>query len=558
MAIILGINQVAGLLTGQHDAAAAIIKDGKLIATVEEERLNRQRHSKGYPHQAVQYCLKAAGVSEKDIDIIAIGYNPYAILDRLFFFLSAWSMFNYALAFWIYRYGVRDLFKKSGAKLMYVDHHLAHAATAYRCANFGDANVLTIDGAGETECAALYEGKNGKLKRLADIPIAKWYDTKPWRSIGKCYTRMTDFLMLGAHGEGKLMGLASYGQPRFDMSQILDVQSFSKWTIDRRKISELYGGFRRTDPKSELTQDHKDLAASLQDALEKAVVNLGRDAHQRTGLRRFALSGGVSLNCNANSRLLSQDFCDAIFVQPASHDGGIALGAALEAMHRVGDGDFVEGFTHAYWGPEYSAEEIEKVLKEAKAPYRKVADVAAETAKHVAEGKITAWFQGRSELGPRALGNRSIVTNCQIKGMNDKVNIEVKHREVWRPFAPSVTKEDAPKYFEGMEKSPDSPFMLQTFYVRPEYREVFPAITHIDGSSRIQTVTEKDNPRFHALLKEMQKLTGHPVVMNTSFNDAGEPIVQSPKDALRCFYATGFDVLAIGDFIVEKAHVSRL
>ena len=168
------------------------------------------------------------------------------------------------------------------------------------------------------------------------------------------------------------------------------------------------------------------------------------------------------------------------------------------------------------------------------------------------------WFQGRSELGPRSLGNRSIITNCQIKGMNDKVNVEVKHREVWRPFAPSVTREDAPKYFEGMEKSPDSPFMLQTFYVRPEYRDVLPAITHVDGSSRIQTVTQQENSRFYALLKEMEKLTGHPVVMNTSFNDAGEPIVQSPKDAIRCFFATGFDVLAIGDFLVEKPHVLRL
>jgi len=557
MSIILGINQVAGLLTGQHDAAAAIIKDGKLIATVEEERLNRQRHSKGFPRQAVQYCLKEAGVTESDIDVIAIGYNPYAILERFFFFLSAWSMFNYALAFWIYRYGVRDLLKKSGAKLMYVDHHLAHAASAYRCADFGDANVLTIDGSGETECAALFEGKNGKLKRVADIPIAKWYDVRPWRSIGKAYTRMTDFLLLGAHGEGKLMGLASYGNPRFDMSKILEVKSFSDWTIDRRNISEQYKQYQRHDPKSEITQDHKDLAASLQDALEKAFVNLGRDAYQKTGLRKFGLSGGCALNCNANSRLLSQEFCDGIFVQPASHDGGIALGAALEAMHRVGDGDFVE-FKHAYWGPGYTNEEIEKVLKEAKVPYRRVEDIAKETAKYVASGVIVGWFQGRSELGPRSLGNRSIITNCQIKGMNDKVNVEVKHREVWRPFAPSVTREDAPKYFEGMEKSPDSPFMLQTFYVRPEYRDVLPAITHVDGSSRIQTVTQQENSRFYALLKEMEKLTGHPVVMNTSFNDAGEPIVQSPKDAIRCFFATGFDVLAIGDFLVEKPHVLRL
>jgi len=554
--IILGINQVGGLLTGQHDAAAAIIKDGKLIATVEEERLNRQRHSKGFPHLAVQYCLKEAGVSEKDIDIIAIGYNPYAILKYRFFFISAWAMLNYLLAFFIYRHGVRKLREKSGAKILYVDHHLAHAASAYRCGGLGDSNILTIDGAGEIECAALFRGEAGRITRLAHIPIAKWYDTKPWRSIGKTYSRMTDFLRLGAHGEGKLMGLASYGKPRFDMTTILNIESFTKWHVDLRNIKKLYQTYRRTDAGAALTQDHKDLAASLQDALEKAFVNLGKDANGRTGLRKFGLSGGCALNCNANSRLLAQDFCDRIFVQPASHDGGIAMGAALEAMHRVGDGDFVE-FKHAYWGPGYTNEEIEKVLKEAKAPYRRVEDIAKETAKHVASGVIVGWFQGRSELGPRALGNRSIIANCQMRGMNDKVNVEVKHREVWRPFAPSVTKEDATRYFEGMEKSPDSPFMLQTFYVRPEYRDIFPAITHVDGSSRIQTVTDTENPRFHALLKEVEKLTGHPMVMNTSFNDAGEPIVQSPKDAVRCFYATGFDVLAIGDFIVEKHHVAH-
>ncbi len=356
---------------------------------------------------------------------------------------------------------------------------------------------------------------------------------------------------LGDNAEGKTMGLASYGEPRFDFSEILNVRGWRDWTIDRSKLKQ-YERYGRTDAKGELTQDNKDFAASLQKALEDTFVHLGQDAHKRTGLRKFALSGGCALNCNANSRLLAQDFCDEMFLQPASHDGGIALGAALEAMHRVGDGDFVDGYDHAYWGPGYTNDEIEKVLKEAKTRYVRSDNIARDTAKYVADGKIVGWFQGRSELGPRALGNRSILANPCIEGMNDKVNIDVKHREVWRPFAPSVTKDAAPKYFEGLEKSPDSPFMLQTFYVRKEFRAALPAITHIDGSSRIQTVTERQNARYYQFLKELEKLTGHPVVMNTSFNDAGEPIVQSPKDALRCFFATGFDVLAIGDFIVEK------
>ena len=548
---ILGINQVAGLLTGQHDAAAALIKDGRLVATAEEERFNRQRHAKGFPHLAMAYCLKEGGIEMKDIDIIAIGYNPWAIVRRGFFFLDPWSMFAYFTTFFLYKWGVRNIVKASGAKIVYVDHHLAHAATAYRCAGLPDSNTLIIDGAGESETASLYEGRGGELTRIADIPFAHRYDRKPWRSIGKTYTRMTDFLKLGAHGEGKTMGLASYGTPRFDFSTILNVKSFSDWTIDRRNISTLYKQYARADASAPLTQDHKDLAASVQLALEDAVVNLARDAHTRNGIRNFALSGGCALNCNANSRLLAEDFCDNIFVQPASHDGGIALGAALEVMHRVGDGDFMT-FEHAYWGPEFSNEQIEKILKESKLKYRRAANIASDTAELIVAGKITAWFQGRMEMGPRALGNRSILGNPMIEGMNDRINEHVKHREVWRPFAPAVVAEAAHKYFEGLEKAKESPFMLLTYYVREQYRKVFPAITHIDGSSRIQTVRPDQNPRFHALMLEIGKRTGHPMVLNTSFNDNGEPIICSPREALRCFYSTGIDALAIGDFILEK------
>lgn len=549
--VILGINQVAGLLTGQHDAAAALIKDGKLIASVEEERLNRQRHSKGFPKLAIQYCLTEAGLEEKNIDVIAVGYNPWAIVRRGYFFLDAWNTLAYLTTFFLYKMGTRRLRKISGARLMYIDHHLAHAASAYRCANFGDANVLTIDNAGETETASLFEGRDGKLVCKAWIPIAYRTDRAKVRSIGAIYSRVTAMLKLGDNAEGKTMGLASYGNPRFDFSKIMDVRSWTDWTLDRTALKE-YAKYGRDDAKQPLSQENKDFAASLQKALEDAFVNLGRDAFKKTGLRKFALSGGCALNCNANSRLAAQDFCDDIFIQPASHDGGIALGAALEAMHRVGDGDFVQEYDHAYWGPGYSNEEIEKILKEAKIPYKRSAHIEKDAAHHVAAGKIVGWFQGRSELGPRALGNRSILANAGIKGMNDKVNVEVKHREVWRPFAPSVTKEDAPKYFEGLEKMDESPFMLQTHYVRKEFRDKLPAITHIDGSARIQTVTEKQNPRYYKFLKELEKITGMPVVMNTSFNDVGEPIVQSPKDALRCFFATGFDVLMIGDFLVEK------
>lgn len=552
---ILGINQVTGLLSGMHDSAAALVIDGKLIATMEEERFNRVRHHKGTPHKAIAYCLKEGGITLKDIDVIAVSYNPFGFLKRGFFFLSPWHMLSYVANIFVFMRGVGKLAEPGNARIIYVDHHLAHAASAYRCAPFKNANVMTIDGAGETDCAGLFKGENGVLTRLATLPIAHRHDTKPWRSIGKTYSELTQFLKLGVNAEGKTMGLASYGKPRFDFSNILNVKSWNNWHVDRRNIRKLYGEYERKDEKAPLTDEHKDLAASLQNALEEAYVNLGRDAYRRTGFKNFALAGGVALNCNSNSRLLEQEYCDAVFIQPAANDGGAALGAALEAMHAVGDGDFVE-FKNAYWGPEYNQSDIETLLKNAKVSYRKSSDIAKDAAKYIADGHIVGWFQGKSEIGPRALGNRSILANPAIKGMNDKINNDVKHREVWRPFAPSVAEEAATEYFEGVDKAHESPYMLHTFYVKKKYADTFPAITHIDGSSRIQTVNQAQNPRYHALLTEVGKLTGHPMVLNTSFNDKGEPIVCSTFDALRCFYSTGIDVLALGDFLIEKPHVA--
>ncbi|HYD92911.1 MAG TPA: carbamoyltransferase C-terminal domain-containing protein [Candidatus Paceibacterota bacterium] len=549
---ILGINQVTGLLSGMHDSAAALVMDGKLVATMEEERFNRQRHHKGTPHKAIDYCLKEGGITIKDIDVIAVSYNPWGFLKNGFFFLSPWAMFSYVANIFVFSRGVGMLAKKAGgARIMYIDHHLAHAASSYRCAPFKDANVMTIDGAGEHDCAGLFEGRGGKLTRLATLPIAYPTDTRPWRSIGKTYSELTSFLKLGENAEGKTMGLASYGTPRFDFSKILKVESWDRCHVDRRNIRTLYGSYERKLETEPLTQDHKDLAASLQHALEEAFVHLGEDAYKRTGLRTFALAGGVTLNCNSNSRLLLSEFVDAVFIQPAAHDGGVALGAALEAMHRVGDGDFVS-FPNAYWGPSYDNDSVEKLLTSAKVSYRKSEHIAADVARLIKDGKIVGWFQGRSEIGPRALGNRSILANPQIPGMNDKINNDVKHREVWRPFAPSLTVESAATYFEGLPKAKESPYMLQTFYVKKAYRSTFPAITHIDGSARIQTVSKEQNPRFHELLTEVGKATGHPMVLNTSFNDKGEPIVCSAFDALRCYFSTGIDALALGDYLLEK------
>jgi carbamoyltransferase len=547
---ILGINFVPGMVAWQHDSAAALVKDGVLIASAEEERFNRVRHYRGFPHRAIAYCLEEGGIALDDVDIIAVSYHPLAFLRRgrinLYWQNLARDIANIFIFYW-YK---RQVERRGKTRVVFVDHHLAHAASAYYCSGFKDANVLTIDGSGETESYAFFVGQGNALRRVWDIALGGPFDRKKSRSIGLVYTRVTDLLGLGVNGEGKTMGLASYGKPTYDFSDILRITNHTQYTINRSRIGQKFAALKRA-PKDPITQEHKDLAASLQAALEESVVNLAREAYGHSGLRRFALAGGVALNCNTNSKLLEQEFCDDLFIQPAASDSGAALGAALAvaAQHEVA---IRAGFEHAYWGPGFTNEQIEQALKEAKAPYKHYDDIEHQTAKLVHEGKIVGWFQGRMEIGPRALGDRSILADPSRRGMDGVINREVKHREEWRPFAPSVAQEDAARFFEGLDKAKDSSFMLHTFYVRPEYRDKLPAITHTDGSSRIQTVRPAQNARYHRFLKELEKLSGFPVVMNTSFNDKNEPIVCTPQDALRCFYATGFDVLAIGNYLVEK------
>lgn len=548
---ILGINQVPGILAWMHDSAAAVVVDGEIVAAAEEERFNRIRHSRGNPKLAIDYCLNEAGLTLKDIDVIAIANNPYAPFRMLRPNLYPMNLIRDVINLIIFEYYKRQLIKESGAKIIFVDHHLAHAASAYYCSGHEQVNVLTIDGSGETESFAFFEGKNGKLKRIWDIPLGSIWAKKKWSSIGGVYTRMTEFLKLGVHGEGKTMGLASYGEPRFDFSKILNIQSHDNYVIERRGIEQLYKQYERSSSKDKLLKDHEDLAASLQKALEDSIVNLAKEAHQFNGVKNFAFAGGVSLNCNTNTRVLLEAFCDDLFIQPAANDGGLGLGAALYAAGVAGEVKSKK-MQHAYWGPGFTNEEIEKLLKNAKVAYQYFADIEEETAKLLTTGKIVAWFQGRMEMGPRALGNRSILGDPTIEGMNDRINEDVKHREKWRPFAPSVAQESAPKYFEGVDKTGESPFMLHTFYVKEEHRNKLPSVTHVDGSSRIQTVRADQNERYYKLLKAMEKRNGYPIVLNTSFNDAGEPIVCTPKDALKCFYGTGIDNLVIGNFLLSK------
>lgn len=546
---VLGINQVQGLFAWIHDSAAALVKDGQLVAAAEEERFNRVRHAKGYPYQAIDYCLSEGKITKKDVDFLAISYDPYQFLKNPPSGLSLEGLAKNILNIGVFRfhkkYAEREFPK---AKIVYIPHHLAHAASAYRSSGFSEANILTIDGSGETETFSLFTGRGGKIEKVWDIKLDGLFSKKKKNSIGFVYTRVTNFLSLGVQAEGKTMGLASYGVPRYDFSKILNIKTHDDFYINRPNLAKLYGQLERQDRYAPLTQEHKDLSASLQKALEDSIYNLAAEAFRHTGIRNFCLAGGVALNCNTNSKIQSADFCDNIFIQPAANDGGAALGAAMEAASNF-DRPVNFSMEHAYWGPGFDNNAIEKILKEAKAPYTFHENIESATADLLAAGKIVGWFQGRMEIGPRALCNRSILVDPSVPGMNDKVNQMVKHRETWRPFAPVVAEEDGAKYFEKYVKSP---FMLLTFYVKPEMRSRLPAVTHVDGSARIQTINADQNPRFYKLLKEFEKRRGLTVLMNTSFNDKDEPIVATPKDALRCFYGTGFDALAIGNFIVLK------
>ena len=546
---VLGINQIPGMLAWLHDSAAALVKDGVLAATAEEERFNRVRHSRGYPYQAVEYCLKEGGIDKKNIDIIAVSQDPYLAFKHPFSGFGARAFGKRAINAGIFEYWRRNAKREfPNARVVYIPHHLAHAASSYRCSGFSEANILTIDASGEIETLTFFVGRGNKIKKIWDIKLDGFLGGKKRNSIGLVYSRVTNFLNLGTHGEGKTMGLASYGSPKHDFSSILNIRSHNDYNIDRDKVSGLYGHLERKSAKEDLTEEHKNLAASLQQGLEESIFNLAREAHAFTGIRNFCLAGGVALNCNMNSKIANADFCDKIFIQPAANDSGTALGAALEAAARFGGSPNFK-MEHAYFGPEFSNNEIEKFLKETKMRYEFHENIEAITAGLLAGGKIVGWFQGRMELGPRALCNRSILADPSMHGMNDKVNNYVKHREPWRPFAPVVAEEDGEKYFENYAKSP---FMLLTFYVKKSARSLLPAITHVDGSSRMQTVNRAQNPRCYKLLKEFEKRKKIPVLLNTSFNDANEPIVATPKDAFRCFSSTGLDALVMDNFLIRK------
>lgn len=530
MVYILGIHEVH---PHHHYPTAVLIKDGKIVAIGEKERLVRIKDVIGFsklkPDQRnekdiIDFCLDYAGIGIEDVDYIAHSFS--------------WNMNvhdnpNKNYRFSRYLKNKPPIVQKIGNHF-YIPHHLAHAASCFRASGFEDSNILCVDLLGERETYSCFYGKENKIDKVSEILRVK-------NSIGSVYDNVSNKI-LGLE-EGKTMALAAYGKPTFDFSNILNVSSSSNFSINPKKVLDELSCLVRKG-KEEIKSEHKNLAASLQQALEKSMINLAKEAYEHSKNDNFCLAGGVALNCSMNGRIARQEFIKNIFVTPMAHDGGSALGAALETYALLGYKCKFK-MEHTYYGPEYSDEEIKRELDSQKIGYSYHSDIAGIAAELIAKGNIIGWFQGRMECGPRALGNRSILANPSDKQMSLEVN-KRKGREIWRPFGPSIIEERASEWFENARKSP---FMTIAFQVKKDRIKEIPAAVHIDGTSRPQTVNKGVNEKYYKLIKEFENLTSIPLILNTSFNHASEPIVCSPKDAINSFLKMKLDYLAIGNYV---------
>ncbi|SFK29075.1 carbamoyltransferase family protein [Methylocapsa palsarum] len=593
---------VLGISAFYHDSAAALIRDGEIIAAAQEERFTRKKHDASFPAHAIRYCLEEARIANGSIDRVAFYEKPFLKFERLIETYLAYApqgfeSFRKAMPLWIgEKLFQRDLLVRELAEiapglgdktlLRFSEHHYSHAASAYYPSPFQSALVLTMDGVGEwtTTSAAIGQGNDLKIIKELHFP----------HSLGLLYSAFTYYTGFKVNsGEYKVMGLAPYGEPKYakaifdhlidvkpDGSFRLNLDYFSYCTgltMTGAKFDVIFGGPPRK-PDELLEQRHMDLAASIQAVTEEIVLRLTRSLAAQTGLRNLCLAGGVALNCVANGKVLRDGRFDNIFVQPAAGDAGGALGAALAVYHDETGADQharptsqPDAMSGAYLGPKFEQADIERRLTAAGAVFEIVeeAELISKTAAALASGQAVGWHQGRMEFGPRSLGNRSILGDPRSPTMQKALNLKVKYRESFRPFAPSVLRERVADWFEI---NSDSPYMLLVAGVKSEHcrkmsneeqalfgidklnvtRSDIPAVTHVDYSARIQTVHHETNPRFHALISQFEKLTGCPVLINTSFNVRGEPIVCTPEDAFACFMGSEIEFLAVGDCVLHK------
>jgi carbamoyltransferase len=584
---ILGINAYHG------NASAAIVSNGRLVAAVEEERFNRVKYAAGFPSAAIRYCLNEAGITLSEVDHIAIPRNPWARLGTKLWYAMKMPSFARERARVLARFvGIPEALaeafeivpEKIRARYHRIEHHQAHLASAFFVSPFDQAALLSADGLGDFASTMWGVGRGNRMQIDGAIAFP--------HSLGMYYTAVSQYLGFRKFGdEYKVMGLAAYGEPAYldEFRRIVRTNGGTGFRLgldyfqhhrtgpemtwrDAGKTPELGTMFSdymaerlgpARDPAAPVEKAHRDGAASLQARLEEVFFEMLRSLHARTKQKAVCLAGGVAFNCVANGKILDETPFEQIFVQPAAGDAGLAVGAAYFVYHQILGAPRSFVMEHAYWGPSYTQEQIRSAVDAShlRGEGMEICQlpeevIAKEAAKDIAAGKILGWFQGRAEWGPRALGNRSIVADPRRRDMKDILNARIKHREMFRPFAPSILAEATAEYFE---KSYPSPFMTQAYSVRTEKRGAIPAPTHVDGTGRLQTVTQDANPRYWRLIREFGNLTGVPVVLNTSFND-NEPIVCSPEEAIDCFLRTKMDALVLGDILIRKlssAEVSR-
>jgi carbamoyltransferase len=592
--------RILGVSAFYHDSAAALIEDGRVSAAVQEERFTRIKQDSAFPEQSISYCLAHAGIALKDIDFVVFYDKPFLKFERLLetylsFAPKGFTSFRTAMPVWLReKLFQKDMLRKEFAKydanfdwqtkLLFAEHHLSHAASAFFPSSFDEAVVLTMDGVGEWATTSVAHGSGSDLKVTKELHFP--------HSLGLLYAALTYYTGFKVNsGEYKVMGLAPYGEPKYAQlifDNLIDIKDDGTFRLDQsyfdyctglkmtnEKFDKLFGAPAR-DPESLLTDRDMDLAASIQVVTEEVVLRLTRSLAKETGMKNLCLAGGVALNCVANGKVLRDGAFTNIWIQPASGDAGGAVGAALAAYHLYKGqprhrSNKADGMNGSYLGPDYDDAEIADRLTRAGAKFTRVDDAALieHVAQALASEKAIGWFQGRMEFGPRSLGNRSILGDARSPSMQKTLNLKIKYRESFRPFAPSVLREDVADWFD---MDCDSPYMLLVADVHKKrqramsddesklfgidklniVRSEIPAVTHVDYSARVQTVDRVINPRYHALLTRFKELTGCPVLANTSFNVRGEPIVCTPEDAFRCFMGTELDLLAIGNCLLVK------
>ncbi len=594
MTVILGISAF------YHDSAACILKDGKIIAAAQEERFTRKKHDPSYPYNSIEFVLNYANLKLSKVDHIVFFEKPFLKFERLLetyvaFAPKGFISFSKAMPLWIKeklfqknllfnKLKVHDKNYKSDENIFFSDHHLSHAASAFFPSPFDEAVVLTADGVGEWATTTVAVGKNKDLEIKKEIYFP--------HSLGLLYSAFTYYIGFKVNsGEYKLMGLAPYGKPIFEdkVKKLLDLKDDGSFRLNQKyfnyatgltmtneKFSNLFGQKPRNPKNDKITQFHMDIAASIQKVTEEIMINLAKSIRKEYNIKNLCLAGGVALNCVANGKILQEKIFDNIWIQPAAGDAGGSLGAALAFWHiekgnkrNVNPNDDMKG---SYLGGEFTQDEIEKELKSMGANFEtfNYDDLIDKTAEFLSNEKAIGWFQGRMEFGPRALGGRSILGDPRSDQMQKNLNLKVKYRESFRPFAPSVLREDLSKWFN---MNVDSPYMLLVANINSnkkidmtdEQKKLFgidklnikrseiPAVTHVDYSARVQTVTKKNNNRYYDLILKFKEKTGCPVLVNTSFNVRGEPIVNTPTDAFNCFMGTELDYLVIGNCILDKS-----